>query len=221
MKSERAAIFTCFWIVLVSVFLYYTLASCFKNDEETFYIKTNGDRQITKIIDSDEVEYKIQDEEGNFLYSWTFDKTNKEETKDSILIEDQIDFTIDTDVINPLINKLVSTEDKLVVSFTHHGNLPSDSIIGLNVSNDFDNGEKLYLYYFNENKNALEFIDNNITVKEGKLDFKIEHCSDYILSKEKIASAENNPLISKIYLFYTGLIGIIIFTIRAILFKGK
>ena len=215
-KSEQATIFTTVWIVLVSLFLFGVLdTSLAKMGNETF-IKNSPTEKVLKSESRNKVKYKVEDGNGNYKYSWTFNKT-----RDMEPIEDEVDLSIDTDVINTKINNLTDLDDKLVLTFYHHGPLPSTGEIEIDVSNNFNDGDKLYLYYFNEDENEIEYIQDGIVVNEGLADFKIEHCSEYILSKSTIEGSTNNPTNGKVYLFYIMVAMIIVFTLRAILFKGK
>lgn len=221
MKNDKAAIFTTIWIALVSIFLFEVLSGAFEKEGSPKYIKNNENGIVIKSESRNKVKYKIEDGNGNYLYSWTFPKDNRDSSKDTIKIEEEVDFNIETDVLNPKIEKLTNGFNSLVVTFSHHGVLPGKSEIELNVSDKYDDGEKLYLYYFNEDDNVLEYIDNNILVKSGYVDFSIEHCSEYVLSTSIIKGSINNPTVVKSYLFYIMIGAIILFTLRAILFKGK
>ena len=217
MKENKALAFTTVWIVIVSIFLFVVIARTLDTEGAPQFIKNNENGIVIKSESKSQVKYKIEDGEGNYLYSWTFHKTNNEETK----IEDEVDFLIETDIVNPKIEKLTDVEDKIVVTFSHHGVLPSTSTIELDVSEHYADGEKLYLYYFNEDENVIEYKDENIVVANGYADFDIKHCSEYILTTQKIAGALGNPIVAKSLLFYIMIMVIIATTLRNILFKGK
>lgn len=221
MNENRAAVVTTVWIVVVSIFLYSVIASLFQDEGTPKYIKNNENGIVIKSETKNKVKYKIEDGNGKHLYSWTFAKDNSDLTNDDVAIEDTIDLNIETDVVSPKIEKLVNTEDKLIVTFHHHGGLPSSTDIELNVSDKYSDGENLYLYYYNEEENVIEYISNNIIVSNGIADFTIEHCSEYILSTTKIEGSINNPSGAKSYLFYGMVLTIIFFALKAILFKGK
>lgn len=217
MKGNKAIIITTIWIIFVTVFLYTVLVHTFEKESNPQYIKNNEDGIVIKSETKSSIKYKIEDSAGNYLYSWTFDKSKDGKNN----IEDEVDLLIETDVINPKIDRITNTDDLLVVSFSHHGSLPSTSKIELDVSSRYNDGDKLYLYYFNEENNNIEYIDDNIVVKNGYADFDIKHCSEYILTENKIENAVGSPLVKKSILFYI-MIGVIIFSsIKTILFKGK
>lgn len=221
MKENKAVVVTTLWIVLVSIFLYNVLSTAFEKEGTPRYIQNNENGIVIKSETKDQVKYKIEDGNGKHLYSWTFEKDNSNLTNEEVSIEDTIDLNIETDVISPKIEKLTNTEDKLIITFHHHGNLPSSTDIELNVSEKYNDGEKLYLYYYNEDENVIEYKKNNIVVNNGMADFTIEHCSEYILSASKIEGSINNPSGAKIYLFYIMILCVIFFALKTILFKGK
>lgn len=214
-NKESQAIFTAVWIAFVSLFLFNVLdVSLQKMGSETF-IKNSSSEKILKSESRNKVKYKIEDGQGNYKYSWTFDKTR--EVSDNF--ENVVNFSIDKDVINTKIEKLVTSMDKLVLTFYHHGDLPSKSEIEIDVSDNFNDGDKLYLYYYNEDDNSIEYVQDNILVKDGLADFNIDHCSEYILTKIKIPGSKNNPNKVKAVLFYIMIGVIIIFTLKSVFGK--
>lgn len=121
------------------------------------------------------------DEERNILYMWTFDGSKIEGT----------DLNIDLNVkIGESTNKekivsLVANEQKaLVLEFGHHGELPKGTQVKVNVNKTFENGKQVSLYYYND-KGELEEVAKNLEVKEGYVEFSLEHCSEYVLVEEK------------------------------------
>lgn len=214
-KNNQNTIFTSVWIAFVSLFLLSVLDLSFQKMGSETFIKNSPYEKVLKSESRSKVRYKVEDGNGNYKYSWTFNK------KDDENYEDEINFDIETDVINSKIEKLTDTADKLVLTFAHHGELPSDSEIQIDVSDKYDDGESLYLYYYNEDENQIEYERKGIVVNEGKADFKISHCSEYILSKDIIENSVNNPSGVKVYLFYIMIGMIITFTLKTVLFKGK
>ena len=68
----------------------------------------------------------------------------------------------------------------------HSGELPGQARVQLNVTDRFENDENLYLYYDNTKTGEVEYVSEGHKVIDGKVSFEIKHCSDYILSGEKI-----------------------------------
>lgn len=84
------------------------------------------------------------------------------------------------------VNKNVSY---LTVSFKYDGKLPGKTDVTLDVSEGgFKNGDTVYLYYFNESTKAFELVDDAKYV-DGFATFEMTHCSDYIVTSEKLQDA--------------------------------
>ena len=85
----------------------------------------------------------------------------------------------------------------VTVSFAYDGKLPGKTEVTLNVSNEgFKEGQTLYLYYFNETTKAFELVDDS-KYQSGSVVFEMEHCSDYIVTAEKLAGADKNSTPNK------------------------
>lgn len=155
----------------------------------------------------------IQDKNGEFLYSWSFDKI--EYNKSDL----EFDMTINFESENEnKINALVSGNIKKdFISFSYHGDLPSNATVKVPVTS-FEDGQRLNLYYYNENTNEIELVKNNVLVKNGYVTFEIEHCSDYFLTlsvvKEASDGNNNGVLIIGMLVVVVGLVGYTIFKNR-------
>ena len=157
-------------------------------------IKNNDNYKIYKTESKNDITYNVVDFERNLAYSWTFAK-EKTDTPLNQTIEMDINLRLDIDAITNTtndINELVK-ENKLIVSFDYHGDLPTKALVKINVKDKFKDGEHLYLYYYNPDNKQIEFIDKNIKVKDGYIEFNIEHCSDYFLTASVVNEAVNNP----------------------------
>ena len=81
----------------------------------------------------------------------------------------------------------------LTVSFAYDGKLPGKTDVTLDLSEGgFKDGATVYLYYFNEKTNAFELVDE-AKYTEGFATFEMEHCSDYIVTAEKLGSTVTTP----------------------------
>lgn len=81
----------------------------------------------------------------------------------------------------------------LTVSFAYDGKLPGKTDVTLDLSEGgFKDGATVYLYYFNEKTNAFELVDE-AKYTEGFAKFEMEHCSDYIVTAEKLGSTVTTP----------------------------
>lgn len=147
------------------------------NEDEFFVSKTIKNNTLT--ID-------VTEKNTGYKYSWSFDKTK---INDIITLNLNIDFESKK---KEEIDKLSGTIEKEYISFSHHGNLPSNTIVEVDVLNKFKDGEKLNLYYYNEDIKKIEFIDNNIEVVNGKVKIKIDHCSEYFLTSAIVNNGNTN-----------------------------
>ena len=160
-------------------------------DEVPPYVDIIGinetDYNITKTITDDEVIIKLTEKATGLSYSWSFDK-------DKIDNKISLDFNIDFESTKKEeIDNISGDMDKIYLSFNHHGTLPSNAKIKVNVSSKFKDGDKLYLYYYNETTGNAEFVENNIEVIDGYAEFEINHCSEYFLTGAIVNDATNNP----------------------------
>ncbi len=141
-------------------------------------------------------------ETNELLYSWIFDGSKMESSDFNINLVLKTGDTENKDKINALIPS--TKEQPLNLHFNHEGALPTGTRVRLDVSDAYTNGDKLTLYYYNPSTNKLEEKVTNIEVIDGKAEFALEHCSDYVLVKENIAP--NNSQTSSInVVFYATL----------------
>jgi len=184
----KKVIFTLFLIinVFIPVCCYATVL-----DEVPPYVEIVGisenDYKISKTIKDDEIVVELEEKLGGLKYSWTFDKS---EITSRITLDFSIDFQSSK---KEEIESITGDMNKVYLSFAHHGDLPSDAKIKVDVSDRFKDGSKLYLYYYNEDIKQMQFIDNNIKVIDGFAEFEIDHCSEYILTGAIVNDAANNP----------------------------
>lgn len=142
------------------------------------------DRSITFVNKADD---------GTVLASWTFNGKLINKNVESI------DLTIKfTSPIQKEIKKI--SEDGMIISFSHHGDLPGKTTIKVKVDSTWlqgKNKDKLNLYYYNPEAKKLEAIAKDLKVdSEGYVQFELEHCSDYVLSDkalEKTGSKDETP----------------------------
>lgn len=165
-----------------------------KNLDESLAINNNEPYKILKTEKTNEIIYNVIDYERNLTYSWSFLKDDyTKPLADSLIMDINLRLNIDAITNNTnIINEKVA-ENKLIVSFDYHGELPTKATVRINVSDKFKNGDKLYLYYYNPELDQIEFMEKNILVKDGYAEFTIEHCSDYFLTGAVVNEAVGNP----------------------------
>ena len=172
----------------------------------------SAENKVNKIETKDKVIFTFS-ENGKFLYSWSFDKKSYNnngfefdmEIKNKSLFEEKI-------------NKLTDKKTlKEFVSFNYHGNLPSSATVKLPAHN-FKDGDRLNLYYYNDETGKIETIKSNIMVSGGYVTFDITHCSDYFLTMSVVKNAEgannNGVIIIGMLVIIVGLVGYTIFKNR-------
>lgn len=182
------------------------------NNTGTKIMKTEGDTYIS---------YIVEDYERNLTYTWSFPKTRNYQNniKDDIYIDLNLRLDIDaeTSSTNKINNKV--DQNKLIVSFDHHGELPEVATVRINVMDKFADGDKLYLYYYNADTDQIEYIDRGLKVKDGYVEFSIDHCSDYFLTAAIVQEAINNP--KNINYIIIGLGVVVLLLIAATLKQSK
>lgn len=150
------------------------------------------------------VEKYSEDGEPKLLYTWTFDGSKIKDTNLNV----DLTLNVGKSANQEKIETLVPTNKKsLVLEFTYHGILPEGTSVKVNVLDKFQNGKKVALYYYNDGK--LEKVAKNLEVKDGFVEFALEHCSDYVLVEEN-NNAQTGTLNIVLYsgLAITSLLGI-------------
>lgn len=170
----------------------------------------NTDVEIYKSESSNFISYIVEDNERNLTYSWQFEKTDEKNNpvKENLILDINLRLSIDSDTDGAKEIEEDVAQKKLIVSFDHHGKLPTRATVRINVSDKFKDNERLYLYYYNPEKDQIEFIEKNLKVTDGYVEFTIDHCSDYFLTGAVVNNAVNNP--KNINLIIIGL-GVIVF----------
>ena len=107
----------------------------------------------------------------------------------------------------------------MIISFDYHGELPLKTTVRINVENRFENNEHLYLYYYNPESDEIEYIMHDVVVKNGYVEFQIDHCSDYFLTGAVVNEAVNNP--KSVNYIIIGLIAVVFILIAVTLIQSK
>ena len=172
----------------------------------------NASNKMIKTETKDKIMF-IVDKEGEFSYSWSFDKN--EYNKADFEFDLGIKFTSpNKKEINNLISKNMKKE---YVSFNYHGTLPSTATVKVPITK-FKDGDRLNLYYYNDNTNKIETIKTNVKVINGYATFEIEHCSDYFLTMSIVKEASNKNNNGVIII---GMLVVIVGLVGYTMFKNK
>lgn len=223
MKKNWSLVLISVLVIIISALIFYIVKTSDNKDEVSKrknYIASDTLVNITKSETKNEIIYEVTDNRKGLKYSWTFDKDENlmKSLKDNMEIDMSLKLDILTELNNEKLNS-VKNNDKLIISFEHHGKLPTKAKVRINVSDKYKDGELLYLYYLNEEKNQIEYIDSKIPVKNGYVEFEITHCSDYFLTASIVQDAVNNP--KNVNLIIIVMVIVIIVLIGATLFQNK
>ena len=156
----------------------------------------------------------VQDENGKFNYSWSFDKN--EYSKNDFEFDKEITFK--TDGLYD-INKLIGNNDKKkLISFSHHGDLPGVATIKVPVSDCFNDGSILSLYYYDKKNEKVNLVEEKLEVINGFVTFQISHCSDYFVTMSIVNEASEESSTGTIII---GMIVVIVGLVGFTIFKNK
>ena len=172
-----------------------TVTNAIKNAEEGKTVEvplkeaTNIGADAMKAASDNNVPIVIEisdDATKSSFVNWSFDKiTNPVEFNPSVHVDANVT-AIDTRLANVT---LPSTLKRTTVSFEFSGDLPGEANVTLNMADsglaitDTAEGKVVFLYYFNPVNGVFELIDK-APVTGGYATFKMEHCSDYIVTTE-------------------------------------
>lgn len=82
----------------------------------------------------------------------------------------------------------IQSKKEVKVDFDYSGKLPEGTRVTIQLPEDAianKDGATLYFYYCNPDTQAKEFVSEG-TAKDGKVTFAINHCSEYIITTEKL-----------------------------------
>jgi hypothetical protein len=122
-------------------------------------------------------------------YSWTF--KGGDLAASSVPVTDvNLSLTIRRTDETALSGGLSKEKNGLVLTFRHSGLLPSAASITFSAKDKgFQPGQKLYFYYYDPNTGSIEKQNQEYTVDaDGNVTVQITHCSDYLLTPQKIRS---------------------------------
>ena len=84
---------------------------------------------------------------------------------------------------------LPATLKYVTLDFAFSGDLPGTANVTVDLSSaGFTEGQTVYLYYYNPDKNIFE-LTSEAAYKNGSATFTMTHCSEYIVTNEKLPTA--------------------------------
>ena len=184
-------------------------------EQKELLVKNTG-HKIFKSESKDYISYIVEDYDRDLTYTWQFAKEEENDQSISKNIEMNVNLRLSIDTLSEDTKKIDNKvkQNKMIVTFDHEGKLPSKATIRINVSSKFDDDEKLYLYYFNPSTENFEYIDHNLKVENGYVEFTIDHCSDYFLTGAVVNEAINNPKSINYIIIILGAIVLILIAIN-------
>lgn len=164
----------------------------------------NASNNLIKLENKDKVIF-VSDDKGELSYSWLFDK------EEYNLNEFDFDLGISFNYNKNIASLMKEEVDAKYISFNYHGNLPSSASVKVPINDKFQDGDRLNLYYYNEDKNKIELVSRGIKAINGFATIEITHCSDYFLTLSIVKEAEgennNGIIIVGMIIVIVGLIG--------------
>lgn len=130
--------------------------------------------------------FNYYDEEKKLIYSWTIDGSKVKNTKDLLTT-----ITFVTDNIEK-IGELSNYADGIYLNFSHNGTLPEGTKVKIFVGEKFEDKTKVNLYHFDKEESSLNSIEEELTVKDGYIEFDIKHCSEYFVTRSNLGVIQNN-----------------------------
>ncbi len=185
--------------------------------EEPAKVIENKETKITKSENAKYITYNVIDYERNLTYSWDFIKDKSKSIKENIMMD--VNLRLNIDNINTADTKDIAKrvdQNKLIISFDHHGALPLNAQVKINVQDKFKDNDNLYLYYYNPQTKQIEFMEKDIPVKDSYATFKISHCSDYFLTAAVVNDAVNNPKNLNYIIIGLGAVAVILIAITLV-----
>lgn len=155
---------------------------------ELVEVISNGSIELTSDIfkaikeNGNDFIYNVTDENDNVIYSWTFGS----DTMGDKEIDVDLGMSFETELDDEIISKS-GVEDPLFINFNFHGELPGPATIKVYVGDKYADEDTVYLYYYDEeNDEVLKVGNKALTVKEGYVEFTINHCSVYFVAEDDL-----------------------------------
>jgi len=136
-------------------------------------------------------DFQKKDASGNILYSWEF--CGSDVTSDDDL---DMNITVSKTAGSSVMNA-AGGADALYLSFAASGTFPGKAVINIRVSDYYQNGDKLTLYYYNPDTKKAELVSSDLEVVNGYVTVEISHASDYFMTNGEIAVKTGVTLIGK------------------------
>ena len=185
------------------------------NDEPEIEINENfADYEIDTSVfeklsnENKSLKIDILNEDGTLLYSWIFEGEFKESTMGTF--RTGISTLSPSGDINEAISAINATRP-FILKFAAEGELPIDAKVRYFLDDEYENGSKLTLFFYNETTKQLEEVEQSLTVEDGWINFNLTHCSIYVFAEIPLAISpeENNTSYVSIIIAITAIMAIL------------
>lgn len=142
---------------------------------------------IEKIKNSGKnVIFKCYNENKEIIYSWIIDGSK---VKDLDEFNTGLTFTTEN---AEKIGEASNYADGMYLNFEHSGNLPKGTKIRIYVGDKFEDGKHVNVYYYDNYNRKMDLIENGLIVTDGYIEFEINHCSVYFVTRSTINETKAN-----------------------------
>jgi len=145
--------------------------------------------ELEKIKNSKkEVKFNYFDESKKLLYSWTVDGSK---------VNDLVEFVTTMSFVSEnkeKISELSNYADGLYMNFSHKGKLPNNTKIKVYFGDKYENNNLLNVYHYNADK--LDLVKEKLAVVDGYIEFEIERCSEYFVTRAILNKTNNNNVLT-------------------------
>ncbi len=152
----------------------------------------------------------VAKEAGITRYEWLIDGTK---LLNPTMIKTKISF--DT-LLKSEIDKITNFAQGIILTFEENPTLPENTIVRLMVSDTYQDGDYLLLYFYNTVDGKLSITSQDLLVENGKVEFTLTHTSTYFLSQTIL----KKPVVTN-YLFMFVSIGEACIIVLLLLFKRR
>ncbi len=149
-------------------------------------------------------------EEGVTRYEWLIDGAklvNATSIKTKIIFES---------VYKPEIDQITNFAQGILLTFEENVALPENTVVRLHVSDLYQDGDHLFLYYYAMEEGKLSIAAQDLVVVDGFVEFTLSHTSTYFLSQTILKT----PAVTD-YLFVFVSIGEACIIVLLLLFRRK
>ncbi len=138
-----------------------------------------GKKELEQILDKEMyADFQMKDEAETIEYTWEFYGKDLKRAED-------FDMTIEMGELPFDKGEYGFTSDALYLSFAHDGGLPGKASVYVRVADQYSDGDTLNFYLYDKEK-SISLEKEDIVVENGYAALPLFHCSDYILSAEKL-----------------------------------